>query len=212
MPITERQKEILAFIQRHITEQGHAPTRSEIASFFGFSSLGTVQRHLDRLVKYGLLSRSPHKRRSLRLSTTTNTNATHEHSESVAVVPLLGVIRAGAPVESFPVSDFLDVPRWMLADGEHFALRVAGDSMAGEGILHGDIVLVHRKPSPRPGDVVVALVRGEATVKRFYPLEDDIIELRASSPGYLPIRVRPVEDDLIIQGVVVSLIRRMEIG
>jgi repressor LexA len=209
MPVTKRQKEIVAFIQEYTEQQGRSPTRSEIAKHFGFSSLGTVQRHLDRLVAYGLVARNRYKRRSLEAVSAVPLNAPDSQSEPMAVVPLLGLIRAGSPVESFPVSDLLDVPRWLLADGEHFALRVAGDSMAGEGILDGDIVLVHRTTTPRQGDVVVALVKGEATVKRYHPLNGNVVELRPSSPGFLPIRVRPLEDNLLIQGVVVSVIRKL---
>jgi repressor LexA len=209
MPVTKRQKEILSFIQEYAEHRGRSPTRAEIAERFSFSSLGTVQRHLDRLVAYGLLARNRYKRRSLEVVSAVPSGVPAGESETLAVVPLLGLIRAGSPVESFPVSDLLDVPRWLLADGEHFALRVAGDSMAGEGILDGDIVLVHRTTAPRRGDVVVALVKGEATVKRYYPLENGVVELRPSSPGFLPIRVRALEDSLLIQGVVVSVIRKL---
>jgi repressor LexA len=209
MPVTKRQKEILSFIQEYAGHHGRSPTRAEIAEEFGFSSLGTVQRHLDRLVAYGLVARDRYKRRSLEAVSAVQSGFPGSESDTLAVVPLLGLIRAGSPVESFPVSDLLDVPRWLLAAGEHFALRVAGDSMAGEGILDGDIVLVHRTTAPRPGDVVVALVKGEATVKRYYPLDNNVVELRPSSPGYLPIRVRPLEDNLLIQGVVVSVVRKL---
>ncbi len=208
MAVTPRQREILVFVQEHLAKHERSPTRAEIADHFGFSSLGTVQRHLDRLVAHGLLSRAPHKHRSL--APASSILPEPPQGDSLAVVPLLGAIRAGAPVESFPVSTLLDIPRWLLGDGEHFALQVVGDSMAGEGILHGDTVLVHRQPVPRAGDVVVALVRGEATIKRFFPLGDGVVELRPSNPSYLPIRVRPMEeDDLLIQGVVVGLIRKL---
>lgn len=211
MAVTERQKQILGFIESYRIEHGRSPTRGEIATHFGFSSMGTVQRHLDRLVSHGLLLRNPHKHRSLSPSGTALRNEPHTGSDSsLAVVPLLGMIRAGAPVESFSISNLIDVPRWLLEDGEHFALRVAGESMMGEGILDGDTILVRRQPEPRPGDVVVALVGGEATVKRYYPMPDGIIELRPSNPSFLPIRIRPEsDDDLVVQGVVVGLLRKM---
>ena len=82
--------------------------------------------------------------------------------------------------------------------------------MSGEGILDGDLVVVKRLGRPNTGDVVVALVRGEATIKRFFPGQDGVVELRPSAPGYLPIRIRPTDDDLVIQGVVVAVVRRLK--
>ena len=161
MTITERQREILRFIELYWNKRNQSPTRMEIADHFGLSSVGTVQRHLDRLVENGFLVREAHKHRSIRPAY--DKNDTAPGSRRVTAVPLLGTIRAGSPVESFPVSNILDIPRWMMTDGEHFALQVAGDSMAGEGILDGDTVIVRRDHTPRAGDVVVALVRGEAT-------------------------------------------------
>jgi len=209
MHLSERQKQIAAFIESWINSEGRAPTRTEIAAHFGLSSVGTVQRHIDRLVAAGVVARSPHKRRALRPRDAVPLAGAGAR-DALAVVPLLGVIRAGQPVESFPVSDLLDLPRWLMDSGEHFALRVAGDSMSGEGILEGDLVVVKRLARPNPGDVVVALVRGEATIKRFYPGPDGVVELRPSSPGYLPIRVRPVDDDLVIQGVVLAVVRKLK--
>jgi len=207
MTVTKRQREMLRFIETYWNEEHQSPTRMEIAKHFGFSSVGTVQRHLDRLVESGLLIREPHKHRSIR--PVRDTIDPVPGKRSMTAVPLLGTIRAGSPVESFPVSNILDVPRWLLNDGEHFALQVAGDSMAGEGILDGDTVIVRREHTPRTGDVVVALVRGEATVKRYYPGAEGVIELRPSNPNYLPIRIRPESDtDLIIQGIVTGLIRK----
>ncbi len=208
MGLTERQKQIASFIERRLAQEGTAPTRAEIARHFGMSSVGTVQRHIDRLVEAGLFVRARHKRRGLRAR-----GATHAVDppgrDVLTVVPLLGVIRAGEPVESFPLSELLDLPRWLLDSGEHFALRVAGDSMSGEGILDGDLVVVRRCQRPSPGDVVVALVRGEATIKRFIPRPGGVVELRPSAPGYFPIKVRPVEDELLIQGVVVAVVRKL---
>ena len=207
MTITERQREIYRFIESYWNDRHQSPTRMEIADHFGFSSVGTVQRHLDRLVESGFLLREAHKHRSIRPVRDMEDRVPGEGKTTA--VPLLGTIRAGSPVESFPVSSILDVPRWILNDGEHFALQVAGDSMAGEGILDGDTVIVRRNHTPRTGDVVVALVRGEATVKRYYPTAEGVIELRPSNPNYLPIRLRPESDnDLIIQGIVTGLIRK----
>jgi repressor LexA len=209
MRVSERQKQIAALIESWINDEGRAPTRAEIAAHFGLSSLGTVQRHIERLVAAGVIARSAHKRRALRPRSAVPVSSAGTR-DTMAVVPLLGVIRAGQPVESFPVSDLLDLPRWLLDSGEHFALRVAGDSMSGEGILDSDLVVVKRLGRPNTGDVVVALVRGEATIKRFFPGQDGVVELRPSAPGYLPIRIRPTDDDLVIQGVVVAVVRRLK--
>jgi len=209
MRVSERQKQIAALIESWINDEGRAPTRAEIAAHFGLSSLGTVQRHIERLVAAGVIARSAHKRRALRPRSAVPVSSAGTR-DTMAVVPLLGVIRAGQPVESFPVSDLLDLPRWLMDNGEHFALRVAGDSMSGEGILDGDLVVVKRLGRPNTGDVVVALVRGEATIKRFFPGQDGVVELRPSAPGYLPIHIRPTDDDLVIQGVVVAVVRRLK--
>lgn len=205
MGLSPRQKQIAAFVEAWIARHGRAPTRAEIASHLGFSSLGTVQRHIDRLVAEGVIARDRYRHRGL--SPQAAAVVADAPRDQVVCVPLLGTIQAGQPVESFPVSELLDIPRWLVGQGEHFALRVRGDSMSGEGILDGDLVVVRRRTVPQPGDVVVALVRGEATVKRFFPGGEGIVELRPSAPGYLPLRVRA--EDVQIQGVVVALVRKV---
>jgi len=121
-------------------------------------------------------------------------------------LPLLGTVAAGKPIEPVPQAEFVDLP--LAPEGENFALRVAGESMRDDGILSGDLVIVHRQSKAATGQTVVALVNGEATVKKYYD-KGDHIELRPANETMQPIRVAP-GDAFEIQGIVVGLIRRFK--
>jgi repressor LexA len=198
--LTERQKEILDFIERFRSERGIAPTHREICERFGFSSYGTAYKHLRLLVEKGYLKRDRHQRRGLEL--------VGRRREAVATeLPFLGRIAAGRPIEAVAGDERLAVPP-LLAGGrgaDHYVLRVAGDSMIGEGIHDGDWVVVERRTRARPGEMVVALVSGEVTLKRFFP-EGAWVRLQPSHPTMPPLRARTAE--VKIQGIVVGLMRR----
>ena len=198
--LTERQKEILDYIQRFRDERGIAPTHREICERFGFSSYGTAYKHLKLLVEKGFLKRDRHQRRGLEL-----VGAKDESSS--AELPFLGRIAAGRPIEAVSGDERLAVPP-LLAGGkpeEHYVLRVAGDSMIGEGIHDGDWVVVERRERARPGEMVVALLGGEVTLKRWFP-EGDVVRLQPSHPTMAPLRAPASEVD--VQGIVVGLMRR----
>lgn len=201
--LTERQKEILEFIQDFQRRRGVAPTHREICERFGFSSYGTAYKHLKLLVEKGYLRRDRHQRRGLELTPV----AAGERIEAGAELPFLGRIAAGRPIEAVSGRESLPVPRHLFGDraDQHYVLRVAGDSMIDEGIHDGDWVVVERRESARPGEMVVALVGDEVTLKRFFP-EGAQIRLQPANPSMSPLRFPA--GDVRVQGIVVGLMRR----
>ncbi len=163
--ITSRQQHILEVIAQTVRERGYPPTVREIGEAVGLTSSSSVHAQLANLEKRGLLHKDPTKPRAMSLSG-------EEHRAQGVNVPLVGRIAAGAPVLAAEhVEEHLNVPAdFVRAAGEHFALRVAGDSMIGAGILDGDVVVVHQRETAEDGDIVAALLPGpaedEATVKR----------------------------------------------
>lgn len=198
--LTERQKAILEFIEDFQGRKGIAPTHREICEHFGYSSYGTVYKHLKLLEQKGYLTRDWNQKRGIQL--------VEEPSEDDAPdLPFLGRIAAGRPIEAMSGNERLEVPHHLLSrrTGDHYVLQVVGDSMIAEGIHDGDLVVVLRREKAEPGEMVVALVNDEATLKRFYP-EGDKIRLQPSNPAMDPIWV--AARDLTIQGVVVGLMRK----
>jgi len=208
--LTARQKEILEFIHAFRCEKGLAPTHREICERFGFSSYGTAYKHLKLLSEKGFLKRDRHQRRGMELldgdgdaseaASGTGTGAGRE-------LPFLGRIAAGRPIEAVVGDETLTVPAALFGAriDDHFVLQVAGESMIGEGIHDGDWVVVERRERAQPGEMIVALVGDEVTLKRFYP-EGAIVRLQPSNPAMEPLRVAAA--DLRIQGIVVGLMRK----
>jgi repressor LexA len=195
-PLTPKQKQVFDYISRHIERQGVAPSQQEIADAFGFRSLGTVQNYLVRLEREGLLQRDWNARRSLRLAAV---------PERGLKLPLAGTVAAGKPIEAIETRDSIEVPPAMVGSGEHFVLRVAGDSMIEDGILDGDYVVVRKQADAEHGQTVVALLDNEATVKRLQR-RGGRIELHPANPAMRPIVVDD-PDSFRIEGVVVGVIR-----
>ncbi len=202
--LTERQKAILEFIADYQQRHGISPTHREIRDEFGYSSYGTVYKHLKLLQKKGYLRRDWNQKRGLELlRAVPGVDAANDPE-----VPYLGVIAAGQPIEALPQPDRLAVPNHLFGGtpSDHYVLRVAGDSMIQEGIYDGDFVVVLRREQARPGEMVVALVGGvEATLKRFYP-EGSVVRLQPANPEMEPLRVPASE--VQVQGVVVGLMRK----
>ncbi len=202
--LTERQKEILEFITAYHRRHGIAPTHREIRDHFGYSSYGTVYKHLKLLQQKGYLHRDWNQKRGLELLRTVPGGSVEVELE----VPFLGLIAAGQPIESTSDGERLAVPSHLF-DGrteDHYVLRVAGDSMIQEGIHDGDFVVVLKRERARPGEMVVALVGGiEATLKRFFP-EGDTVRLQPANAAMEPLRVPA--GDVQVQGVVVGLMRK----
>ena len=195
MNLTRRQKDILDFIRGYRSAHGISPTQREIRENFGLSSFGTVQKHLKRLEEKGALSREWNRSRGI--------SPAVERASSREVA-LLGFVAAGRPIEPFPDEEHIEVPASLLGKGEHFVLRVRGDSMIEDGIRDGDYVVVARRSTAQNGQTVVALVRGEATLKRYYS-EGSRIRLQPANASMKPLTVDT--RDVTVQGVVTGLIR-----
>jgi repressor LexA len=192
--LTKRQKEILDFIRTYRSEQGISPTQREIREKLRLSSFGTVQKHLKRLEEKGALKRDWNRSRGISPAA----------EVTGARVALLGLVAAGRPIEPFPVEETIEVPASLLGKGEHFVLRVRGDSMVEDGIRDGDYVIVSRRANAQNGQTVVALVRGEATLKRYYT-EGSKVRLQPANAAMKPMTIEA--RDIVIQGVVTGLIR-----
>ncbi len=204
MPLTPKQKLFIEFIDDFTRKQGFAPSQTEIARHFGFSSLGTVQRYLTRLREQGLLHKAPaHARRGLAVKTSPRSVP----SSLSSTLPLLGRVAAGSPIEAIESHDEIEVPSSMIRRGEHFVLQVSGHSMIEDGILDGDFVVIQKQRTAERGQMIVALVDDAATVKRFYPKKDSI-ELHPANPMYHPIVVKP-DQSFKIEGVVAGVIRKL---
>ncbi len=186
-----RREKIVGFVRRYIEEHGFAPSVREIGRSVGIRSTRAVKYHLDILVEQGVLERTPGQARSLAAP------------GRPGALPLVGRIAAGAPVLATEnVEDHVSLSRF----DDCFLLRVQGRSMAGAGIMDGDLVIVRQQPEARPGEIVVALLGDEATVKRFQP-EDGRVLLVPENPDFQPIVVDRSGADFRIVGVVVGLLR-----
>lgn len=195
-PITPKQKRLLDFIRSHTEREGYPPSQQEIASAFGFRSLGTVQNYLVRLEREGLLTREWNARRGLQVI---------RPRAGGFELPLAGMVAAGRPIEAIETADSIEVPPSMIGPGENFVLRVKGDSMVGDGILDGDYVVVRKQATAESCQTVVALISGEATVKRLQR-KGRRVELHPANPTMSPIVVED-EESFRIEGVVVGVIR-----
>jgi repressor LexA len=198
--LTKRQQEIFDFIKRYAGEHGYPPTVRDIGKAIGLTSSSTVHAHLANLEKVGLLRRDPSKPRAIEV-------LVDKAKEFVTPngLPLVGSVAAGQPVLAEEnIEEYVPVPQ--IAGGEkgEFVLRVRGDSMKDAGILAGDHVVVRRQATADNGDIVVALVGEEATVKRFFE-EPDHVRLQPENDSMEPIRTR----DAQVLGKVVGVCRQV---
>ncbi len=200
--LTPRQKEVLEFIQAFQEENGFSPTHREICERFGYSSYGTVHKHLKLLEAKGFLRRDWNQKRGVEL-----TPRPDSRPPSLTELPFLGRIAAGKPIEAVQDQETLVVPPSLVrgGDGEHFVLRVVGESMIEEGVHDGDLVVVQKRDTADSGDMVVALIDEDATLKRFYS-EGETVRLQPANRHMEPILV--AADKVRIQGVAVGLMRR----
>lgn len=210
--LTPKQKAMLDYILSFREEHGFNPSQQEIAKHFGFSSLGTVQNYLVRLERQGAIQKDWNARRGtqvLNAPSSSNSKSSHEETGGGVAIPLLGRVAAGRPIEALEHNEFVDVPRNLLKRvGEHFVLRVQGDSMIDEGILDGDQVIIKRQRTAENGQTVVALVNNEATIKKYY-LKKGRVELHPANPKYTPLVVdTELREGFHIEGIMVGLIRR----
>jgi repressor LexA len=199
LTLTPKQKEILDFIRAYRQKRGLSPTQREICEEFGYSSFGTLQKHIKLLLEKGVLVRDWNKRRSLVL-------AEEDKAAGAVELPLAGRIAAGQPIEAEPEGETVAVPEVLTRRGQNYVLRVNGSSMIDDGIHDGDFVVVNRREKAANGEMVAALLNGEATLKRFYREADGRIRLQPANERMKPIWVH--EGDLKVQGVVVGLMRK----
>jgi repressor LexA len=202
--LTKRQQEIFDFIKRYSAKYGYPPTVRDIGKAVGLASSSTVHAHLSNLEKVGLLRRDPSKPRAIELLD----RATESVKSLVrpSGLPLVGHVAAGQPVLAEEnIEDYVDVPD--IAGGEigDYVLRVRGDSMKDAGILEGDVVVVRPQDTADDGDIVVALVGEDATVKRFFR-EADHVRLQPENTTMEPIRSK----DVRVLGRVVGLLRSIQ--
>lgn len=199
LTLTPRQKEILDFIRRYRGKNGVSPTQREICEEFGYSSFGTLQKHIRLLLDKGVLVRDWNKRRSLAL-------AEEDRPAGAVELPLAGRIAAGQPLEAEPEGESVAVPEALTRKGQNYVLRVNGNSMIDDGIHDGDYVVVNRREKAQNGEMVAALVNGEATLKRFFNEGGGRIRLQPANERMAPIYA--AERDVKVQGVVVGLMRK----
>lgn len=203
MALTKRQKEILSFLEAQIQAQGYAPSFEEIAEHFAFQSLATVHEHLTNLERKGYIRRNYNESRSIEVLPPKGTAGATD-------IPLLGLVAAGAPIEAVVHGETVQVPDSMLVRrGPNYALKVRGDSMIDDHIVDGDLVVVHGRQTADNGEMVIALVNGaEATVKRYYRESGGWVRLQPSNAAVAPLRFH--ENDVMVQGVVIGVIRRYQ--
>ena len=198
--LTERQQTILDFIIENIRENGYPPTIAEIGIRFSIASTNGVNDHLQSLERKGYITRSP-KARGIHVS---RHAAPGLYQGDVGTAPLVGQVAAGYPILAEENIEG-DIPvSGRLARGRTFCLKVVGESMIEDGILDGDIIIVDQEKRPRTGDIVVALVHDEATVKHYHPRGQNT-ELRPANRTMQPMTYPT--NEVLIQGVVVGLQR-----
>jgi len=201
MPLTKRQREILTYLTSYTEQNGFAPSFEEIAESFRYSSLATVHEHLTNLERKGYIKRSYNESRAIEILPT-------EYNARSVELPLLGSVAAGSPIEMMEANETLAVPDSFIGrGGNHFVLRVRGNSMIEEQIRDGDFVVVNERQRADNGEMVIALVNGtSATVKKYYRERDGRIRLQPANDTMAPIYVH--ENDVSIQGIVVGVLRR----
>ena len=202
MDLTKRQQEIFEFIKRYSDINGYPPTVRDIGKAVGLASSSTVHAHLSNLEKIGLLRRDPTKPRAIELL---DRAAAGVRSLVRPGLPLVGQVAAGQPVLAEEnIEDYIATPAIAGGEDGEYVLRVRGESMKNAGILDGDLVVVRPQKTAEDGEIVVALMGEEATVKRFFQ-EADHVRLQPENETMEPIRSREVQ----IMGKVVGLMRSM---
>ncbi len=200
MDLTKRQKEIFDFIRRYASRYGYPPTVREIGKAVGLHSSSTVHAHLANLEKVGLLRRDPTKPRAIELLVDRAKRVMRAPG-----LPLVGHVAAGEPILAEEnIEEYVQVPSVIGGEQGDYILQVKGDSMQDAGILEGDYVVVSQADDADNGEIVVALIEDEATVKRFYR-EKDRVRLQPANKAYKPIRTR----DAKVLGRVIGVYRRV---
>lgn len=197
--LTKRQKEIVDYLDQYIDEHGYAPTLEEIGVQFTLSSPATVHKHLTNLEGKGFIRRKWNHSRALEI-------VPQKKKAAAVELSLLGVVAAGQPIEAIETPGTITVPDELVRRENSYVLRVKGDSMIDDGILDGDFIVVEERDAPENGDTVVALVNGEATVKRFFREKNGKIRLQPANERLTPFIVK--EKEFMSRGRVVAVLRK----
>lgn len=214
-PLTPKEKNVLEFIENYISDNGYSPSFIEIKDHFGFASNNSVQNYLKQLEsKNYLYNPGGNQKRAIRVMHSSkalpdNLRELKTRITPIVTVPLLGNVAAGAPIEHLKHDEFIDIPVSLLKKPDlTYALQVQGNSMIEDGIHDGDTILVQRQEYAHDGEIVVAVVNHEATVKRIYQKTKSghQIELRPANSDMDSLWYEP--DDVDIRGIVVGLIRK----
>ena len=196
--LTPRQTAVLDFIRSHIADTGYPPTRQDIARHFGFRSPNAAEEHLRALARKGAIEMTPGRSRGIRLPEPPG-------------LPIVGRVAAGNPILAVEhIEDTCQIPAEFFRPAADFLLRVHGDSMTGVGILDGDLLAVHKTPEARNGQIVVARVDDEVTVKRFQRASSRSprVQLLPENDAYEPIEVDLRDSEFAIEGLSVGVLRR----
>ncbi len=224
LPLTEKEKSVLEMIEVAVSEKGISPSYQEIKDHFGFASFNSVQNYLKQLAVKGYIQIPSHQKRAIQvLHSARAVQETVRAQRDIPVpqrnapealeIPLLGKVAAGRPLENLSHDEFVDVPASLVRNPQKtFALKIIGSSMIEDGIHDGDIILVQKQATASNGEIVVATVNDESTVKRFYlkndpeNSSDKVVELRPANSTMTSMWYPPQE--VQIKGVVVGLIRK----
>jgi repressor LexA len=203
MDLTEKQQAVFDFIKDYRNRHRRSPSYEEIRQHFEFGSLNSVRKHLQQLERKGfIITPWGNQKRALQIAPDKL-----DPAPSAVKLPLLGFVAAGSPLETLEVPESIEVPESLLRRGEHFALRARGDSMVDDGVFDGDLLIVQSREAAESGETVVALVDGEATVKRFYR-NGAQVELRPANANYSPMILD--EEQVRVRGVLVALVRKYD--
>lgn len=198
--LSPRQRQVLEYIRQEVAEKGYPPSVREIGHAIGLASSSTVHGHLQKLEEKGYIRRDPTKPRAIEIL-----SPGAPHRQQTVSVPVVGRVTAGQPILAVEnIEEHLAISKELLPGDDVFVLRVKGDSMVDAGIFSGDYVFVRQQDSAINGDIVVALIDDEATVKRFF-CEADHVRLQPENPTMAPILVK----DARILGKVVGVFRRL---
>jgi repressor LexA len=195
--LTQRQQQVLDIVRQHIDHTGYPPTRADIARELGFKSANAAEEHLKALARKGAIEMIPGASRGIRLPDNPG-------------IPIIGRVAAGDPIlADAHIEDYCDLPTSFFKPHADYFLTVAGDSMIDVGILDGDLLAVHSTPVAKNGDIVVARIEDEVTVKRLRRTnQKHLVQLLPENPDYEPIKVDLREQAFAIEGLSVGVLRR----
>lgn len=195
--LSKRQNDVFQYIKNYIIDNGYAPCVRDICSALNLKSTSTAHAHLTKLEKKGYISRDPAKPRTIMILDGSQTK------ERFVQIPVVGKVAAGVPITAVEnIEEYISLPYSLLGTDDVFILNVSGDSMMGAGILNHDRIIAKKQDFAQNGDIVVAMIEDEATVKRFY-LENGFVKLQPENDKYEPIYTK----DMNILGKVIGVLR-----